>query len=272
MIKFILKQLSIFFLLLFFSYSGFNSVNAEQQIISSCGYLKITKTPIASIKVINTFPHDSESFTEGLVYHRGYLYESTGLKGKSSLKKIEIKSSKVTKEVKLDAEYFGEGIAILGNKIYQLTWQNQTGFVYDLSSFKKVGKFSYQGEGWGLATDGKVLFMSDGSSEISCIDPTSFATILKIKVLDGQLPVTNLNELEFVRGELWANIFMEDVIVRISPRTGNVLGWIDLSPLHLMLKKSGKRDVLNGIAYDPQGDRIFVTGKLWPKLFEIKVQ
>jgi glutamine cyclotransferase len=224
------------------------------------------------INVINTYPHDPESFTEGLVYHKGYLYESTGLKGKSVLKKMEITSGKVIKEVKLAEEYFGEGMAILHNKIYQLTWRNQTGFIYDLLSFRQIGKFSYQGEGWGLATDGKILFMSDGSSLITCRDPVSFKTIRKIDVRDGNRPVDKLNELEFIGGEIWANIFMEDILARISPQTGQVLGWIDLSPLLSLLPDPGKIDILNGIAYDPEKARIFVTGKFWPKLFEIKIR
>jgi glutamine cyclotransferase len=253
-------------------FAALEPANAELQKSSSSVFLLTTKAPISNINIINIFPHDPESFTEGFVYHKGYLYESTGLNGKSFLKKMEITSGKIIKEVKLSEEYFGEGMAILDNKIYQLTWKNKTGFIYDLLSFQETGKFSYQGEGWGLTTDGKILFMSDGSPVISCIDPASFAVIRKIKVSDRKMPVNNLNELEFIRGEIWANIFMEDVIARISPQTGKVLGWIDLSQLHQMLPDQGKRDALNGIAYDPEGDRIFVTGKFWPKLFEIKVK
>jgi glutamine cyclotransferase len=163
-------------------------------------------------------------------------------------------------------------MAILHNKIYQLTWRNQTGFIYDLLSFRQIGKFSYQGEGWGLATDGKILFMSDGSSLITCRDPVSFKTIRKIDVRDGNRPVDKLNELEFIGGEIWANIFMEDIIARISPQTGQVLGWIDLSPLLSLLPDPRKINILNGIAYDPEKARIFVTGKFWPKLFEIKIR
>jgi glutamine cyclotransferase len=257
--------LSIFF-------AALEPATAELQQSSSFGLLKTTEAPISNINVINIFPHDPESFTEGLVYHKGYLYESTGLNGKSFLKKIEIKSGKVIKEVKLSEEYFGEGMAILDNKIYQLTWKNQTGFIFDLPGFRQIGKFSYSGEGWGLATDGKIMFMSDGSSQIACRDPVSFKIIRKLDVRDANRPVDKLNELEIIGGEIWANVFMEDVIARISPQTGKILGWIDLSQLHLMLPDQGKRDALNGIAYDPEGDRIFVTGKFWPKLFEIKVK
>jgi glutaminyl-peptide cyclotransferase len=259
-------------LLTFFFCTGAEPATAGRQQGSSFHLLKTTKATISKINIVNIFPHDPESFTEGLVYYKGYLYESTGLNGKSFLKKIEIKSGKIIKEIKLNEEYFGEGMAILDNKIYQLTYKNKIGFVYDLKNFKETGKFSYQGEGWGLTTDGKILFMSDGSPEISCIDPATFAVIRKIKVSDEKIPVNNLNELEFIRGEIWANIFLGDIIARISPQTGDVLGWIDLSELSLLLPAVQRGDVLNGIAYDSENDRIFVTGKYWHRLFEIKVQ
>jgi glutamine cyclotransferase len=250
---------------------GLASENDVHQRQSSAAILKKTKAPIAKAAVVNVFPHDPESYTEGLVYHEGYLYESTGLKGKSSLNKLDIITGKVIKKIDLSREYFGEGMTIIGNKIYQLTWLNQVGFIYDLSSFQEIGKFSYQGEGWGLTTDGKYLIMSNGTSVISFLDPETFGVIRKIEVRDGKNPVNNLNELEFIQGEIWANVFMEDIIVRIAPQTGKVLGWIDLSNLYSMLPDSERRDVLNGIAYDQEGDRIFVTGKFWPKIFEIKV-
>jgi glutaminyl-peptide cyclotransferase len=230
-----------------------------------------TKAPISAIKVINIFPHDTDAFTQGLVYHQGYLYESTGLNGKSTLRKVDIKTGKIIKIIKLAHEYFGEGITILGKNIYQLTWLNKTGFVYDLVEFKKVKTFSNEGEGWGITTDGKYLFMSDGSSVISCVDPITFAVVRKIIVHEGQQQIGNLNELEFIKGEIWANIFREDIIVRISPATGKVLGWVDLSQLYSLITEHNRIDVLNGIAYDRKRDRIFVTGKLWPKIFEIKV-
>ena len=232
---------------------------------------KETKTPISVIKVINIFPHDPDAFTQGLVYHEGYLYESTGRYGKSSLRKVDLKTGKIIKIIKLTNEYFGEGITILGNNIYQLTWLNQTGFIYDLEKFKKVSTFSYEREGWGITTDGKYLFMSDGSAVISCSDPVTFAVVQKIIVHEGQQQIGNLNELEFIKGEIWANIFQKDLIVRISPVTGQVLGWIDLSQLYSLIPKHNRIDVLNGIAYDHNRDRIFVIGKLWPKIFEIKV-
>ncbi len=258
--------------MIFFFSVSWQPADAEDKKISSFGLLKTTKAPISNISIVNIFPHDQESYTQGLVYHQGFLYESTGLNGKSFLNKIEIKSGNVIKKVELSEEYFGEGMAIIGNKIYQLTWKNQTGFIYDLSSFKEMGKFAYSGEGWGLTADGNRLFMSNGSSVISCIDPVSLSVIREIKVYDGKSPVNNLNELEFVGGEIWANVFQEDIIARISPQTGKVSGWIDLSQLPALLPQSERRDVLNGIAYDPEGDRLFITGKFWPKLFEIKVQ
>lgn len=259
-------------LAVFFFCTGFEPVKYEFQNSSLLGVLKTTRSPVSDIAVINIFPHDPESFTQGLVYHKGYLYESTGLNGKSVLKKIEIKSGKVIKKVNLDADFFGEGMVILDNRIYQLTWKNQTGFIYDLQSFRKTGKFSYHGDGWGLATDGKSLIMSNGSSVITFLNPKTFKVIRKIEVQDGGVPVNNLNELEFVQGEIWANIFLEDIIARISPQTGKVVGWINLRRLQALLPRSGRRDVLNGIAYDRGGDRIFITGKFWPGLFEVKLQ
>jgi glutaminyl-peptide cyclotransferase len=263
---------TLILLLLFQFCSGFASENAGHQRQPSAVILNTTKASVAKAEVVNIFPHDPELFTEGLVYHKGYLYESTGLKGQSSLNKLEIITGKTVKKIDLAEEYFGEGMTIIGNKVYQLTWQHQIGFIYDLSSFQEIGKFSYQGDGWGLTTDGKYLIMSNGTSVITYIDPENFAVIRTIEVQDSKKPVNNINELEFIRGEIWANIFMEDFIVRISPRTGSVLGWIDLRQLRFLITDPGEKDVLNGIAYDSESDRIFVTGKYWPKLFEIKIQ
>jgi len=177
----------------------------------------------------------------------------------------------VLQEFKLDHNYFAEGIAIHNNKIYQLTWQNNIVFVYDLLSFKLVKTFSYSDEGWGITTDGKNLFKSNGTAVIDCIDPEYFTVVRKIIVHDGNIAISNLNELEFIRGEIWANIFMENAIVRISPQTGEVLGLVDLSPLYDLLPVNCRVDVLNGIAYDQDNDRLFITGKFWPKTFEVKV-
>jgi glutamine cyclotransferase len=185
--------------------------------------------------------------------------------------KKDLSSGKVLKAHQMPAEYFGEGIAILDGKIYQLTYQNETGFIYDLETFKITGQFSYRGEGWGLTTDGRYLMMSNGSSIITFHDPGTFKIIRRIQVKDGDTSIGRINEMAFVKGEIWANIFMEDVIVRISPQTGKVTGWIDLSPLYSYLPRNSQVDILNGIAYDRQAERIFVTGKFWPKIFEIQL-
>lgn len=242
------------------------------QDISAENQVRSKKVSVSDIIIINSFPHNSKSFTQGLVYYKGYLYESTGINGNSSLKKIDIKSGKAIKEIKLGEKYFGEGITILNNKIYQLTWKNRTCFIYDLHTFLEIGKFFYSGEGWGLTTDGKSLLMSDGSSAIVFINPDTLQITKKIHIQDDKIPVTNLNELEYIGGEIWANIYMQDIIARISPDTGEVLGWIDLKRLYKNVSGRDKMDVLNGIAYDCKGDRIFITGKYWPKLFEIKIQ
>ncbi|MEI6609054.1 MAG: glutaminyl-peptide cyclotransferase [Deltaproteobacteria bacterium] len=265
------KRLILFLIIIFL---GLNSVAIadERQKNPPDLFLKNTKAHIFSIKIINTFPHDPKAFTQGLLFYDGYLYESTGLNGKSTLRKVNIKSGKILQEFKLDQKYFAEGITISKNKIYQLTWQNNTILAYDLLSFKLLEEFSYSGEGWGIATDGKNLFMSNGTAVIDCIDPEYFNVVRKINVHDGKTAIGNLNELEFIRGEIWANIFMENFIVRISPLTGEVLGWVDLTSLYDLLPGDYRADVLNGIAYDQDNDRIFITGKLWPKIFEISCQ
>lgn len=235
-------------------------------------YASLTALPgIDGIEIVRSFPHDPQSYTQGLFFHKGFLVESAGLYGKSSLRKIDLKTGRMIKELKLDGRYFGEGCALLKARIYQLTWKEETGFIYDLKTFKKIGRFAYRGEGWGLTTDGRYLIMSNGSSIITFRQPDSFAVVRSINVHDGRQPVASLNELEYIKGEIWANIYMENAIVRISPQDGAVLGWIDLSPLMGKLASRGEIDVLNGIAYDEKNNRIFVTGKLWPLLFEIKV-
>jgi glutamine cyclotransferase len=262
---------SILFLIIFLFCLELVAIADEGQKKPPYSILKNTKAPISSIKVINIYPHDSKAFTQGLLYYNGYLYESTGLNGKSTLRKIDIKSGKILQEFKLNQKYFAEGITISANKIYQLTWQNNIVFVYDLLSFKLLNNFSYPGEGWGITTVEKNLFKSNGTAVIDCIDPEHFTVVRKINVHDGKTAISNLNELEFIRGEIWANIFMENIIARISPLTGEVLGWVDLSPLYDLLPVNCRVDVLNGIAYDQDNNRIFVTGKFWPKTFEVKV-
>ncbi len=224
-----------------------------------------------SFRVLNVYPHDPLAFTQGLEYRGGFLYEGTGLPGRSTLRKENLSTGEVLESVALGPELFGEGITANGQHVIQLTWQSHVGFVYDQATFRKLLTFGYSGEGWGLANDGRVIYMSDGTSQIRCLDPITFEEQRRITVRDGNQPVTMLNELECVRNEIYANIWHSDRIARISPASGLVVGWIDLSGL---VSKQGMRDneaVLNGIAYDSMGDRLFVTGKLWPKLFEIKV-
>jgi glutaminyl-peptide cyclotransferase len=230
------------------------------------------QTPEYGYQVVHAYPHDPNAFTQGLEYRAGFLYEGTGLKGHSSLRKVQLETGKVLQKIDLDPEYFGEGITVLNQKITELTWQSETGFVYDQSSFRKERTFSYLGEGWGLANDGQNIYMSDGSPQIRVWDPVTLKEKRRILVVDRGQPVLNLNELEWVRGEIYANIWQKDVIARISPADGRVLGWIDLAGILSPEDRSRQQvDVLNGIAYDVLGNRLFVTGKLWPKLFEIKL-
>ena len=221
-------------------------------------------------KVVNVYPHDANAFTQGLFYRDGFLYESTGLHGKSSLRKVEFKTGKVIRRTDLAKEYFGEGTAILKGRIYQLTWRERTGFIYDVNDFRVVGRFRYKQEGWGLTTDGKRLIMSDGTDNLYFLEPETMQIARKIKVRDNDGEVKWLNELEYVRGQIYANVLMKDEILKISPETGEVTGRIDLRELMKNERPRNKNGVLNGIAYDAEGDRLFVTGKMWPKLFEIR--
>jgi len=234
-------------------------------------HLKGAKAPICSIKIVNVYPHDSLAFTQGLIYRGGFLYESTGLRGKSSLRKVELRTGIIVQEVKLSEEYFGEGITFLDNKIYQLTYTSEVGFVYDFEKLKIIKVFKYEGEGWGITTNGKYLFTSDGSSVITCREVKSFDAIKKINVHDGNRLISRINEVEYIKGEIWANVFITDVIACISPLTGEGARWVDLRPLYSVLSGALSADVLNGIAYDEVGDKIFATGKYWPYIFEIEV-
>lgn len=223
-------------------------------------------------EIVNIYPHDAGAFTQGLSFVDGKLYEGTGQEGRSSLREVELESGHVLKKVDVPEPYFGEGIALLNGKVYQLTWQHQVGFIYDAKSFQQVGKFNYSGEGWGLTTDGHSLILSDGSNRIRFVEPDSFRVTKTIAVLDGKLPVDELNELEYVNGEIYANIWHQDRIATIDPQTGRVTGWIDLNGLLPPGDVKDEEAVLNGIAYDEAGKRLFVTGKLWPRLFEIKLK
>jgi glutamine cyclotransferase len=231
-----------------------------------------TGATIHGFRIINTYPHDSEAFTQGLVFHKGYLYEGTGLHGHSTLRKVELKTGRILKSHRLPIEYFGEGITIWQNKLIQLTWQSHTGFIYDLQSFRLLETFSYPTEGWGITCDGNNLIMSDGTAILRFLDPRKFTVVRQIEVKDRGRPVPYLNELEYINGEIFANIWDTGYIARISPQTGRVLGWIDLRELYRLVDNGKRVDVLNGIAYDAKNDRLFVTGKFWPKLFEIRLE
>ena len=223
-------------------------------------------------EIVHIYPHDPGAFTQGLVFINGKLYEGTGEEGRSSLREVDLETGHVLKKVDVPEPYFGEGIALLNNKIYQLTWQHQVGFIYNADNFEQVGKFNYSGEGWGLTTDGHSLILSDGSNRIRFLDPDSFRVTKTIAVLDGNLPVNELNELEYVNGEIYANIWHDNRIVTIDPQTGRITGWIDLNGLLPPGDVHDEEAVLNGIAYDQAGNRLFVTGKLWPRLFEIRLK
>ena len=227
--------------------------------------------PLYTYRVIQTYPHDPEAFTQGLVYYDGVLYEGTGLWGRSSLRKAELSTGQVLQMRVLPERFFGEGITIWRDRILQLTWQSQVGFVYDRESFELLGEFSYDTEGWGLTHDGTRLIMSDGSATLRFLDPETLQQVETVTVRAAGQPVTRLNELEYVRGEVYANVWQTDQIARIAPATGQVLGWIDLTGLLPPADRQYGADVLNGIAYDSVGNRLFVTGKWWPKLFEIEV-
>ena len=231
-----------------------------------------SEIPVFTYKVANTWPHQRNAFTQGLVFLDGALLESTGLNGQSSLRRVELQTGNVLQRTEVPSEYFAEGLATLDGKLFQLTWQNQKGFIYDLHTFKLEGEFSYPGEGWGLTTDGHWLIMSDGTDQIRFLDPKTFKEDHRINVSANGQPVTRLNELEYVKGEIFANIWTTPYVARIDPATGHVVGFIDFTGLLPQEDRDQTTDVLNGIAYDPAGDRLFVTGKDWPKLFEIRLK
>lgn len=228
-------------------------------------------TPVYTYKVIHSYPHDPNAFTQGLIYLNGFLYESTGLNGRSSLRMVELTTGRVIRQQAVPSQYFAEGLTNWKSNLVQLTWKAGEAFEYDLFSFQREKLFHYPGEGWGLTQDGRELIMSDGSADLRLLDPNTFREISRVHVTDSGTPVTELNELEYVRGEVYANVWQTNRIARISPKTGKVLSWIDCTGLLSGSDSTGHEDVLNGIAYDRERDRLFVTGKLWPKVFEIKV-
>ena len=221
-----------------------------------------------SYEVVETYPHDPKAFTQGLIYDRGDLYESTGLNGQSTIRKVDLETGEVLEVKDLDDRYFAEGMTLWKDKLIQLTWVSKVGFVYDRKTLEQIATFTYPTQGWGLTHDGKELIMSDGSSVLYFLDADTFEPVREVEVMDNGTSVAQLNELEFVHGEILANIWMSDRIARIDPETGQVRGWIDLAGIYE--PQANKQDaVLNGIAYDKRKDRLFVTGKLWSKLFEI---
>ncbi|MBA3631786.1 MAG: glutaminyl-peptide cyclotransferase [Acidobacteria bacterium] len=241
-----------------------------------------SNVPVYTYEIVNTFRHDPKAFTQGLFFYNGFLYESTGKEGKSDLRKVEPESGKVVQQIKLPSDSFGEGTTVLNGKIYQLTWRDGRGFVYDADTFKLLREFTYAGDGWGLTNDGKNLFMTDGTHIIRVIDPETFRTIRTLVVLreDGK-PLMQINELEYIKDEIWANVWHSEepeilgkpnYIARIDPNSGKLLGWIDLGGISPDDVERDTENTLNGIAYNAQNDRIFVTGKNWKKLFEIKIK
>jgi glutaminyl-peptide cyclotransferase len=260
-----------FFMFLILALS-FGSLDCRTESIANLASGKNLHAPTYGYEVVNTSPHDRNAFTQGLVFHDGKLIESTGREGQSSLRRVDPQTGNIEKRVNIPSPYFAEGITLLNGKIYQLTWQDQRGFIYDASSFEKIGEFTYDGEGWGLANDGKSLILSDGSQRIRFLDPDTLRVTKTITVLDQDTPVKRINELEYVQGEIYANIWHKDRIARIDAQSGRVVGWIDLTALIGPGEVDDEEAVLNGIAYDETKQRLFVTGKLWPKLFEIRVK
>jgi len=229
------------------------------------------RVPVYGYQIIHTYPHDPAAFTQGLVYLNGFLYESTGIQGQSTFRKVNLTTGQVLQSKPMDEQYFGEGLAILAGKAYQLTWLDQQGFVYDVQSFGDLSTFTYTGQGWGLTTDGHSLIMSNGSNRLTFLNPNTMTVERTIDVFESGKALTMLNELEYINGEIFANVWMTDRIVRIDPETGVLKSWIDMSGLLTPAERLSADNVLNGIAFDSATGRIFVTGKRWPKLFEIKI-
>lgn len=227
------------------------------------------QAPVCSVAIVHSYDHDPGAFTQGLVYSDGELFESTGLYGESSIRRVELSTGSVLQQVDLPAAYFGEGLALWQDQLIQLTWQENAALIRDAVSFDLTGSFAYTGEGWGLTHDGRVLILSDGTADIRFFDPETHVELGSRTVTDGSSPVIHLNELEWIRGEVFANVWLTDLIARIDPDTGEVIAWIDLEGL--LDPPSAGADVLNGIAWDDAGERLFVTGKYWPTLYEVEM-
>lgn len=226
---------------------------------------------VQGYRVVKEYPHDPKAYCQGLVFDNGLLHESTGQYGTSSVRTVELESGKVLRKTELSGGYFGEGLALVGDKLIQLTWEQGVARVYRRDTLEPLNDFRYEGEGWGLAFDGKELIMSDGSEVLTFRDPATFQELRRVRVLSRGAPLVMLNELEMVEGELWANIWKKDYIARIDPERGEVLGFVDLAGIFDKKSVPNEDAVLNGIAYDPKAKRLFVTGKLWPKLFEVEL-
>jgi glutamine cyclotransferase len=228
--------------------------------------------PVHGFEVVRAIPHDAAAFTQGLVFHDGFLYESTGLEGQSTLRQLEVTTGRVLRRHDLAPHIFAEGLTIWRDTLLQLTYKNRTAFAYDLRTFAPRGTFTYEGEGWGLTHDGTRLIMSDGQPELRFLDPATWRELGRVPVTERGRPVVDLNELEFIRGQVWANVWHTDRIARIDPASGRVMAWIDLTGLRPAATRQDPESVLNGIAFDAGSDRLFVTGKLWPFLYEIRVR
>src|SRR6478609_2678371 len=249
---------------------------SQASVVTSPAALKAPQraadVPVYTYEVVNVMPHDPAAFTQGLLYSDGVLLESTGLNGHSSLREVELKTGRVLRQVEVASDYFAEGLALLGDRLFQLTWLDKKGFVYDRATFRREGEFAFAGEGWGLTTDGHWLILSDGTDRLRFLDPVTFEVKRTLDVVLADHPVTRLNELEYVRGEILANVWGDNYIVRIDPVTGKVTGIVDFAGLLAAEDRTPTSDVLNGIAYDAAGDRLFVTGKRWPKLYEVRLK
>jgi glutamine cyclotransferase len=261
-------------MLLAFCLAGFVSPqggNARRSAVSTATAGKNSQAvPVLGVEVIKSYPHDPHAFTQGLEYFDGCLYESTGRSGQSTLRRTVLETGAVLNQVSLPPEYFGEGLTIFRGKIYQLTWLSKIGFIYDVRTFRRIAEFHYESEGWGLTHDNTSLILSDGSNKLQFIDPASFEIVRTLEVYAGNIAVTNLNELEYIDGEIFANVWHSPRIARIDPRSGQVLAWIDLASV-VARSKHEPEDVLNGIAYDAKQRRLFVTGKDWAEILEIKI-
>lgn len=246
-------------------------VMAQQDSSSKAQDPALAPTPTYTVKIVKDFPHDPEAFTEGLIFANGFLYESTGLNGRSSLRKVELETGRIVQKYSMPNRFFGEGLTFRQGELIQLTWRSNTGFVYNPATFTLQRQFTYNSEGWGLTHDGNNLIMSSGGNKLTYLNPETFSQEKVLPVTSRGKPVQLLNELEYIKGEIFANIWLKDTVVRISPKTGEVTGWIEMSSLRKALPPGSNAEVLNGIAYDAEGDRIFVTGKFWPKIFQIEI-